>query len=77
MWHISAPERELRIRLLRLNALSGERGQALLGVVVEVSPRLREDGGRCGDAVLDAEKLAGRSVRCFAVGGGGGEGGRR
>ncbi len=61
---------------MRLYAFSSESRQPLFDVVVEVGPRLREDGSGGGDAVFDAEELAGRCAVFVGVDGGrGGAGG--
>ena len=50
-----APEGELGVGLMGLDAFSCECCQALLCIVVEVGPRLCEGGSGSSDAVFDAE----------------------
>ncbi len=40
---------------MRFDAFGGERSQALLRVVVEVSPRLRKHLSWCSDTIFDTE----------------------
>lgn len=66
---------------MRLYAFSSESRQPVFDVVVEFGPRLREGGSGGGDAVFDAEELAGRCAVFVGVdggrAGGGGGGGSR